>query len=59
MSLAEAEHLGKGPRQLELFNAPINTVVDRLKKLDISRMTPLDAINSLNELQASARQLED
>ncbi len=59
MSLTEAGNLKKGQKQLTLFQAPIHSVVDRLKKLDISKMTPLDAINSLNELQESARQLED
>ncbi len=40
-----------GPRQLDLFSRPRRRVAERLKKVDLSRMTPLDALNLLNELQ--------
>ncbi|MGD8366063.1 MAG: DNA mismatch repair protein MutS, partial [Desulfobacterales bacterium] len=40
-----------GPRQLDLFSRPRQRVAERLKKLDLSRMTPLDALNLLSELQ--------
>ncbi|MDM8522718.1 DNA mismatch repair protein MutS [Desulfococcaceae bacterium HSG8] len=41
----------EGHVQLDLFNAPAHFLIEELKKLDISRMTPIDAINCLNELQ--------
>ncbi len=39
------------PRQLTLFNPPENQVVDEIKKLDISKLTPLEALNKLNKLK--------
>ncbi|MFP4349076.1 MAG: DNA mismatch repair protein MutS [Desulfococcaceae bacterium] len=41
--------------QLGLFKKSENTVLKRLQKLDITRMTPLEAINCLNELQEKAK----
>ena len=41
--------------QLYLFRTPGQTVVDRLKQLDISTMTPLEALNVLDELQQMAK----
>jgi DNA mismatch repair protein MutS len=41
----------QGPVQLDLFSKPENAVINRLIKTDISRMTPLEALNFLNELQ--------
>jgi DNA mismatch repair protein MutS len=41
----------RGPVQLDLFRKPENPVFDKLSKADISRMTPLEALNFLNELQ--------
>jgi len=43
-----------GQTQLHLFLTPDQAVVDRLKQLDISAMTPLDALNMLHELQQIA-----
>jgi len=40
---------------LGLFKKPENVVLKRLQKLDITRMTPLEAINCLNELQEKAK----
>ncbi len=39
------------PRQLTLFNPPENQVVEDIKKLDISKLTPLEALNKLNKLK--------
>jgi hypothetical protein len=36
---------------MALFHRPDHRVLKALQALDISVMTPLDAINSLNELQ--------
>ena len=41
----------QGPRQLDLFSRPRRQVAERLKKLDLSRMTPLEALNLISELQ--------
>ena len=42
---AEKHHI-----QLQLFKGPERAVIDRLKNIDISTMTPIDAMNCLNEL---------
>jgi len=42
---------GRGPVQLDLFRKPDNQVAEKLKQMDISVMTPLEALNVLNELQ--------
>ena len=44
-----------GPVQLDLFHKPESRIVEKLNQADISRMTPLDALNFLNELQEEAR----
>jgi hypothetical protein len=36
---------------MNLFGRPGDRVVQRLKKLDPARMTPLEALNRLSELQ--------
>jgi len=45
------EESGRGPVQLDLFKKPDSQVIDRLNQMDISVMTPLEALNVLNELQ--------
>ena len=45
------EAAGRGPVQLDLFRKPDNQVIDKLNQMDISVMTPLEALNVLNELQ--------
>lgn len=44
-----------GHVQLELFHQPEHFVIEKLRKLDISKMTPLDALNCLNELKEKAK----
>jgi DNA mismatch repair protein MutS len=41
--------------QLNLFRKPDQFVIEKLQKLDISKMTPVDALNCLNELQEKAK----
>jgi DNA mismatch repair protein MutS len=41
--------------QLNLFSRPAHLVIEKLQKLDISKMTPLEALNCLNELQEKAK----
>ena len=43
-----------GPVQLDLFHKPESRIVEKLNQVDISRMTPLDALNFINELQEEA-----
>ncbi|QTA92193.1 DNA mismatch repair protein MutS [Desulfonema magnum] len=45
------------PVQLELFGSPGHFLTDELQNLDISTMTPLDALNYLNELQERTKKL--
>lgn len=42
---------GQGPAQMELFAAPTHPVLERLKDLDPQRLTPLEALNLLDELK--------
>ena len=49
--IREEGNVSRGPVQLDLFQKPENPVLDKLSKVDISRMTPLEALNFLNELQ--------
>ena len=49
--IREEGNVARGPVQLDLFQKPENPVLDKLSKVDISRMTPLEALNFLNELQ--------
>jgi DNA mismatch repair protein MutS len=44
----------KGHQQLDLFRKPGHVLIDRLKKIDISKMTPLEALNYLNQLKEQA-----
>jgi DNA mismatch repair protein MutS len=39
------------PVQLDLFRKTESVVVDKLQRTDLSRMTPIEALNFLNELQ--------
>jgi DNA mismatch repair protein MutS len=41
--------------QLHLFSRPDHFIIEKLQKLDISKMTPLDALNYLNELQEKSK----
>jgi DNA mismatch repair protein MutS len=41
----------KGPVQLDLFSKTENKLIEKLSKTDISTMTPLEALNFLNELK--------
>jgi DNA mismatch repair protein MutS len=45
----------KGQVQLNLFSRPDQFVIEKLQQLDISKMTPLDALNCLNELKEKAK----
>jgi DNA mismatch repair protein MutS len=41
----------KNPMQLNLFRKPDKLIVERLNTVDIAKMTPMEAINFLNDLQ--------
>jgi DNA mismatch repair protein MutS len=45
------EESRRGPVQLDLFRKPDHKAIEKLNQADISRMTPLEALNFLNELQ--------
>jgi DNA mismatch repair protein MutS len=53
LGIVKAES-SKGPVQLDLFRKPENPVIEKLNRADISRMTPLEALNLLSELQQQA-----
>ena len=46
-----------GPVQMDLFSKKEHFFVEKLSKLDISKMTPLDALNYLNELLEKAKDI--
>ncbi len=41
--------------QLDLFGNSGHFIAEELQKLDISKMTPIDAMNCLNELQKKVK----
>ncbi len=45
--------------QLDLFRNAEQVIVQRLQKLDLGRMTPIDALNCLHELQQKAKTLPE
>ena len=45
----------KGHVQLGLFSPMERKLLESLQMLDLSRMTPIDALNMLNELQIKAQ----
>jgi DNA mismatch repair protein MutS len=46
-----------GPVQLALFRRPDQALIEKIQTLDISTMTPLDALNVLSELQEKAKDM--
>ncbi|HMA66297.1 MAG TPA: DNA mismatch repair protein MutS, partial [Desulfosalsimonadaceae bacterium] len=48
------EDSGEGGVQLSLFHTPEQAVLDKLREIDISAITPLEAINHLHALQQTA-----
>jgi DNA mismatch repair protein MutS len=50
LNASEKKHV-----QLNLFSTPDHFILEKLQKLDISKMTPLDALNYLNELQEKSK----
>ena len=49
-----ASHSGGGPGQLDLFSSDKHPVVQELRKLDIHQLTPLEALNRLDDLKKKA-----
>jgi DNA mismatch repair protein MutS len=47
----------EGHQQLTLFSKSQSVLIEKLQNMDISKMTPIDAINYLNELQEKAKDL--
>ena len=47
----KTEQEKKQPKQLKLFTSKQDMVTEEIKKLDISRMSPLEALNKLDELK--------
>ena len=47
--------VSSSPIQLSLFEAPPNPVVDEIVKLDVSVMTPVEALTALDRLQRLAK----
>jgi DNA mismatch repair protein MutS len=39
------------PKQMTLFNPPQNVVIEELKNLDTSKITPIEALNKLHKLK--------
>ena len=48
-----------GPQQMDLFGNKDHFFVEKLSKLDISKMTPLEALNYLNELRDKAKDISE
>jgi DNA mismatch repair protein MutS len=54
---ADTAEPARGAVQLHLFERPEKTLLEKLRRADIARMTPLEALNWLNELQQQVRDL--
>lgn len=52
---AEKKETLKDQVQLDLFCQPEQWIIEKLKQMDISEMTPLEALNCLNELKQKVR----
>jgi len=50
----QAPDSGGGPVQLSLFRPPEQVILDKLRAIDVSSITPLDAINYLHMLKETA-----
>ncbi|MCP4265204.1 MAG: DNA mismatch repair protein MutS, partial [Candidatus Brocadiaceae bacterium] len=44
------------PKQLSLFNPPQDKVVEEIKNLDTSKITPIEALNKLHQLKEKLRE---
>jgi DNA mismatch repair protein MutS len=55
--LPKEENLLKGQVQLNLFQHTGHLVIEKLQQVDISKMTPLDALNVLNELKDEVKDI--
>ena len=55
----EGVQFRKGARQLALFSRRDDALIEKLKRLDIGRMTPLEALNLLNELRELAKHISN
>jgi DNA mismatch repair protein MutS len=60
-SIENGEHafawpVRSAPTQLDLFHPAESKVLDKLRQLDISRLSPLEALNLLNQLQEMSLQ---
>ena len=49
--------IGEGHVQLGLFSPIERKLVEALQMMDLSRMTPIDALNTLNELQIKSKSI--
>jgi DNA mismatch repair protein MutS len=58
-ALSDKETVKAGPRQMDLFGKKDHFFVEKLSKLDISKMTPLEALNYLNALRDEAENISD
>ena len=56
-SFSDKETKQAGPVQMDLFSKKEHFFVEKLSKLDISKMTPLEALNYLNELRLKAKDI--
>jgi len=52
--MIQDEDRPKGQTQLNLFRKPEEIIIENLQTLDLSMMTPLDALNYLNQLKEKA-----
>jgi DNA mismatch repair protein MutS len=58
-SLSDKEIVNARPQQMGLFSKKDHIFVEKLSKLDISKMTPLEALNYLNALRDEAKDISE
>ena len=52
----EKQKQKKGPVQLHLFRSADQEVISKIKRMDINQMTPIDALNLLNEFKEKLKE---
>jgi len=51
LAIREKQKEKKGPVQLHLFRSPDQEVISKIQRTDVNQLTPIEALNILNELK--------
>jgi DNA mismatch repair protein MutS len=51
LAIREKQKEKKGPVQLDLFRSPDQEVISKIQRMDVNHLTPIEALNLLNEFK--------